>query len=246
MGEGIESHVVDPASIAAPRRRRRAKTDRLDGEALLRALMAFKRGEPRVCAMAVPPSREEEDNRRLGRERKTLLVERVRHVNGIKGLLFSQGISDFEPLNKDRRQRLEELQTGDGHPLPHHLKVAVGRELDRLELLLGQIKAVESERDEMLDVKKKKVRKTDERKSDERKSEEPAGAPPSACARCCTTSRVLGRSSPSLYGTRGYFGVQQPPPTCLIRRAGSLSVAKRIDRSEQGVSKAGTHAFGAR
>jgi transposase len=64
-GEGVESHVVDPASIAAPRRRRNAKTDRLDGEALLRALLAFKRGEPRVCAMAVPPTPEEEDRRRL-------------------------------------------------------------------------------------------------------------------------------------------------------------------------------------
>ncbi len=52
---GIESHVVDPASIATPRRRRRAKTDRLDGEALLRALLAYKRGEPRVCAMVVGP-----------------------------------------------------------------------------------------------------------------------------------------------------------------------------------------------
>ena len=49
--EGIESHVVDPASIATSRRRRRAKTDSIDGEALLRALLAYKRGEPRVCAM---------------------------------------------------------------------------------------------------------------------------------------------------------------------------------------------------
>src|SRR5215472_7449688 len=49
--EGIESHVVDPASIAVPRRRRRAKTDKIDGEALLRALLAYKRGEPRVCSM---------------------------------------------------------------------------------------------------------------------------------------------------------------------------------------------------
>ena len=49
--EGIESHVVDPASIATSRRRRRPKTDRIDGEALLRALLAYKRGEPRVCAM---------------------------------------------------------------------------------------------------------------------------------------------------------------------------------------------------
>src|ERR1700722_3168082 len=49
--EGIESYVVDAASIATSRRRRRAKTDRIDGEALVRALLAYKRGEPRVCAM---------------------------------------------------------------------------------------------------------------------------------------------------------------------------------------------------
>src|SRR5208337_1952671 len=79
--EGIESHVVDPASIATPRRRRRAKTDKLDGEALLRALLAYKRGEPRVCAMVVAPSPEEEDRRRLCRERTTLIAERITHVN---------------------------------------------------------------------------------------------------------------------------------------------------------------------
>ena len=49
--EGIESHVVDPASIATSRRRRRAKTDGIDGEALIRALLVYKRGEPRVCSM---------------------------------------------------------------------------------------------------------------------------------------------------------------------------------------------------
>ena len=70
QAEGIESHVVDAASIAAPRRRRRAKTDKLDGEALLRALLAYKRGEPRVCAMVTAPSPEEEDRRRLCRERQ--------------------------------------------------------------------------------------------------------------------------------------------------------------------------------
>ena len=79
--EGIESHVVDPASIATSRRRRRAKTDGIDGEALVRALLAYKRGEPRVCAMVKAPTPEEEDRRRLCRERKVLIVERVRHVN---------------------------------------------------------------------------------------------------------------------------------------------------------------------
>jgi transposase len=144
QSERIESHVVDPASIATSRRRRRAKTDRIDGEALLRALLAYKRGEPRVCAMVKAPTPEEEDRRRLSRERKTLIGERVEHVNRIKGLLFCQGVSDYEPLRRDRRQRLDELKTGDGRALPDHLKAQISRELDRLELLLEQIKAVEA------------------------------------------------------------------------------------------------------
>jgi transposase len=150
QAQGIESHVVDPASIATSRRRRRAKTDKIDGEALVRALLAYKRGEPRVCAMVKAPTPEEEDRRRLCRERKVLTAERVRHVNRVKGLLFSQGIVGYEPLRRDRRARLEELQTGDGRPLPKHLKAQIRRELDRLELLLGQVKAVEAERDALL------------------------------------------------------------------------------------------------
>lgn len=146
--EGIESHVVDAASIMTSRRHRRAKTDGIDGEALLRALMAHKRGEPRVCAMLRVPTPEEEDRRRISRERQTLIAERVAHVNRIKGLLFSQGIR-YEPLHT-RRARLEELRTGDGRPLPHHMRQLISRELDRLELLLGQIKAVEIERNTML------------------------------------------------------------------------------------------------
>jgi transposase len=148
--EGLESYVVDPASIATSRRRRRAKTDKIDGEALVRALLAYKPGEPRVCAMVKAPTLEEEDRRRLCRERKVLTNERVRHVNRIKGLLFSQGISEYEPLRRDRRERLEELQTGDGRPLAAHLKAQLCRELDRLELLLAQIKMVEVERDTLL------------------------------------------------------------------------------------------------
>src|SRR5215207_8681719 len=148
--DGIESHVVDPASIATSRRRLRAKTDRIDGEALVRALLAYKRGEPRVCAMVQAPSPEEEDRRRISRERETLTAERVRHVNRIKGLLFAQGIGDYEPLHRNRRERLEELITGDGRPLPECLKAQISRELDRLELLIEQVKAVEAERDALL------------------------------------------------------------------------------------------------
>ena len=66
------------------------------------------------CAMVKAPTPEEEDRRRLCRERKVLIVERVQHVNRVKGLLFSQGISGYEPLRRDRRERLDTLQTGDG------------------------------------------------------------------------------------------------------------------------------------
>lgn len=146
QANGIESHVVEPASIAVPRRHRRAKTDAIDGEALLRTLMAFKRGEPRVCSMVVPPSPEAEDRRRVSRERRTLIKERIGHVNRIKGLLAAQGTADYEPMRQDRRERLEELRTGDGRPLPPRLKAEIGRELERLELLRRQIAAVEAER----------------------------------------------------------------------------------------------------
>ncbi len=76
----------------------------------------------------------------------------MRHVNRIKGLLFAQGVSGYEPLHKNRRNRLEDLQTGDGRALPRHIKSQIMRELDRLELLLEQIAAVESERNSLLAV----------------------------------------------------------------------------------------------
>ena len=145
VGKGIESHVADPASVATSRRQRRAKTDKLDGDALVRTLLAYKRGEPRVCAMVQVPTPEEEDRRRLSRERRTLLKERVQHSNRIKGLLFGQGISGYEPLRRDCRQRLGELQTGDGRPLPRYLKAQIDRELDRLGLVLEQLRAIEEE-----------------------------------------------------------------------------------------------------
>ena len=146
QANGMESHVVEPASIAVPRRHRRAKTDAIDGEMLLRTLMAFERGEPRVCSMVVPPSPEAEDHRRVSRERRTLIKERVGHINRIKGLLAAQGIAGYEPMRQDCRERLEELRTGDGRPLPPRLKAEIGRGLERLELLRRQIAAVEAER----------------------------------------------------------------------------------------------------
>ena len=148
---GIESHVVDPASIAVDRRHRRAKTDAIDGEKLVRTLMAWARGERRVCSMVRPPSPAEEDRRRLTRERATLLKERVRHTNRIKGLLCGQGIIDYDPLRKDRLARLDTPETGDRRPLPARLKAEIRREIERIDLVCSQIAAVERERDALIE-----------------------------------------------------------------------------------------------
>ena len=150
QADWIESHIVDAASIAVSRKRRRAKTDRIDGEALIRTLLAYKRGEPRVCSMVRVPTPQAEDRRRICRERKALVGERTLHTNRIKGLLFSQGIRGYQPSRRDRWERLEELRTGDGRDLPRYFKAQIRRELDRLELLIEQIKAVEAERDAVL------------------------------------------------------------------------------------------------
>jgi transposase len=147
---GTSSHVVDPASIAVNRRHRRAKTDTIDGEMLLRTLTAWARGERRVCSMVRPPSPEEEDRRRLTRERATLLKERIQHTNRIKGLLCGQGIVDYDPLRKDRLARLDALETGDGRPLPERLKAEIRREIERIDLVCSQIAAVEHERDALV------------------------------------------------------------------------------------------------
>jgi transposase len=150
QADGIDSHVVDAASIAVERRNRRVKTDRIDVEKLLSTLMGWARGERRICSMVRPPSPQQEDERRLTRERETLIAERIKHVNRIKGLLATQGTFEFEPLHKDRRQRMVELRCWNGQPLPPRLRAELLREVERLELVLAQIGKVEAERDQAL------------------------------------------------------------------------------------------------
>ena len=109
--------------------------------------MAHHRHEPRVWSPVRVPAPADEDARRTHRERQNLLKERGRHVNRIKGLCAQQGIQGYEPIRRDRHERLAQLVTGDGRPLPPRLRAEIGRELRRLELVLEQIGAVEAERD---------------------------------------------------------------------------------------------------
>jgi transposase len=150
---GIRNYVIDPASLQVDRRARRTKTDRVDVERLLRSLMAYLRGEPKVWSVVRVPSVAEEDDRRLHRERARLICERVQHVNRIKGLLAIHGIYDYQPLRLDRMQQLEQLRIADGRTLPPRLKAEILRELQRLELVLGMIKTIEAERDAIASAK---------------------------------------------------------------------------------------------
>src|SRR5215472_13358971 len=144
---GIRNYVIDPASLQVDRRARRAKTDRVDVERLLRSLMAYLRGEPKVWSVVRVPSVAEEDDRRRHRERGRLINERIQHVNRIKGLLAIHGIYDYQPLRRDRMQQLEQMRTADGRTLPPRLKAEILRELERLVLVVGMIKTIEAERD---------------------------------------------------------------------------------------------------
>lgn len=83
------------------------------------------------------PSPEEEDRRRLCREREALVTERIRHTNRIKGLLAGQGILDFDPLRPKHRERLDELKTGDGRPLPPCLLAEIRRQLGRRDAVVS-------------------------------------------------------------------------------------------------------------
>lgn len=143
---GAESYVVDPASIEVNRRARRAKSDKLDVEGQLRALISYDAGERHRCRMVVVPSVAEEDARRPGRERQRLVSERVAQSNRISGLLATHGIYGYRPLRADRWEQLAELRCADGRELPELLHEEIVRALTRLEFVQGQVKAVEKQR----------------------------------------------------------------------------------------------------
>ena len=71
----------------------------------------------------------------------------------IKGLCAVHGIYDYEPMHSKRMLRLERLRTAAGDQLPRRFKEEIKRELQRLELVLQMIKAIETERDAIASAK---------------------------------------------------------------------------------------------
>jgi transposase len=147
---GIEVHVIQPSSLPVDRRARRAKTDIIDVEMLLRTLMAWLRGEPRVCSMVPIPSEAEEEARRASREREDLTGERRSIVNKIDGILATLGVKGYKALRRDRREQLNCARQPNGDLIPQKARARIERLLDRLDLVLKLIDQVESARDAVL------------------------------------------------------------------------------------------------
>jgi transposase len=140
---GIANHVFDPASIAVEQRGRRAKTDRIDGEQLLRTLMAHCRGEPRVVRIVRVPSPEQEDARRATRERGRLVKEQTGHINRIKSLLRLLGMAVGHPHRRDWLSWLAAQRDWQGQAVPPHTMAELEREHTRLMLIREQLAVLE-------------------------------------------------------------------------------------------------------
>src|SRR3982075_965625 len=148
---GIEAYVIHASSVAVSREHRRAKTDRLDTELLKRAFIGWLRGERDHCSMAAIPTLEEEDAKRPGRERESLVGERTRIVNRMKGCLARLGIRGFKPTLQGAPKLLSTLRTPEGTPLPPNALAEMGRDLARLHFVEGQISEIETARLERLE-----------------------------------------------------------------------------------------------
>jgi transposase len=146
--QGIENLVVDSSSIQVNRRARQAKTDGMDVEKLVSQLIRYRSGERDVWSVLHVPSVEEEDNRQLHRELKTLKKDQTRHINRIKSYLVGQGIR--MKIKKEFLKEIEGVRKWDGSQLPESLKARLRREYQRLQLVQEQIKDLERERVEAI------------------------------------------------------------------------------------------------
>jgi transposase len=141
---GIEDRVIDSSSIEVQRKQRRAKTDRLDLDGLLRLLLRHEAGERRAFAVVRVPTDAEEDARHLHRELLTAKRDRTRVTNRMRGLLANQGLTiDFA---KDVPGQLDRMRRWDDSPLPAALLRRLLREWEKVQFLRRQIEVLESER----------------------------------------------------------------------------------------------------
>jgi transposase len=139
---GITNYVFDPSSIAVDQRARRVKTDRIDGEKMLRTLMAYLRGEPRVVRIVRVPTPEQEDARRDTRERHRLTKEQTAHTNRIKALLRLYGFAVGNPRRRDWLTWLAAQRDWQGQAAPSRILAEIEHEHARLMLVRKQLDAL--------------------------------------------------------------------------------------------------------
>lgn len=147
---GVENMIVDSASIEVNRRSRRRKTDKLDVGKLLTMLIRYQLGEENVWRTVHVPTVSQEDWRHYHRELKILKKERTQHINRIKGLLLGHGIN--MKVKKSFAEDLEKVRKWDQSAIPAILQARLRREYERIELVNQQIKWIETERQEILEI----------------------------------------------------------------------------------------------
>ena len=143
----IETVVLDPASLLVNRKAKQRKTDRIDAKKMVRALLAHDRGNAAVLSRVRVPSVEEEDRKRLLRERGRLVKERTSLTNSIKGLMKLHGVFNLDPRAKGFEERFADTVTAYGSPFPSRARQDILRLVERLSLVQRQIAEVEAERD---------------------------------------------------------------------------------------------------
>src|SRR5437660_968331 len=148
---GIEAHVIHASSVAVSREHRRAKTDRLDTELLKRVFLGWLRGERDHCKMVAIPTIKEEDSKRPNRERESLVGEQTRIVNRMKAALIRLGIRGLNPKLKRAVERLEDLRTPEGEPIPPNTLAELRRDMERRHLIRDQIRQIEDARLERIE-----------------------------------------------------------------------------------------------
>jgi transposase len=143
---GIEAYVIHASSLAVSREHRRAKTDRLDTETLMRAFLGWLRGEARHCQMAAIPTLAQEDAKRPTREHESLVAERTRITNRMTAILVWLGLPRVNIKLRKAGEQLAALRTPEGEPVPPNTLAELHRGLARLAVIRAQIKAIEEAR----------------------------------------------------------------------------------------------------
>jgi transposase len=142
--QGLDNLVVDSASIEVNRRARRAKSDRLDVEKLVRMLLRYHDGERKVWSVVRVPSPEDEDRRQLHRDLEQLKAEQTQHTNRIKGLLACLGLE--VEVTADFAEKLQALRTWDSQAVPAGLQERLLREFARWQFVDQQVRDLDNER----------------------------------------------------------------------------------------------------